>query len=174
MQDKRIIQHIERHEKMIYDFTADEVFEMAEQLERNGAQFYRKAAQNTDNPEYKELLVGLSEMEVEHEKTFISLRSELSGNAKASTAFDPQNESTLYLRALADTKVFFEKEIDFSSMKSVLKAAILAEKDSIVFYLGMKEMVPEKYGKDKLDKIIKEEMGHIKLLSKELVALKNE
>jgi len=174
MQDKRIIQHIERNEKMIYDFTADDVFEMAEQLERNGAQFYRKAAQNTDNPEYKKLLVGLSEMEVEHEKTFINLRSELSGNAKASTAFDPQNESALYLRALADTKVFFEKEIDFSSMKSVLKAAILAEKDSIVFYLGMKEMVPEKYGKDKIDKIMKEEMGHIKLLSKELVALKNE
>ena len=38
----------------------------------------------------------------------------------------------------------------------------------------MKEMVPETYGKDKLDKIIKEEMGHIKMLSKELVALKNE
>jgi rubrerythrin len=159
---------------MIYDFTADDVFEMAVQLERNGDKFYREAAQNTDNPEYKKLLVGLSEMEVEHEKTFLDLRSELSGNEKTSTVFDPQDESALYLRALADTKVFFEKEIDFSSMKSVLKAAILAEKDSIVFYLGMKEMVPEKYGKDKLDNIIKEEMGHIRILSKELVGLKNQ
>jgi rubrerythrin len=159
---------------MIYDFTADDVFEMAEQLERNGHQFYREAAQNTDNSEYKKLLVGLAEMEVQHEKTFVDLRSELSFNEKTSTVFDPQNESALYLRALADTKVFFEKEIDFSSKKSVLKAAILAEKDSIVFYLGIKEMVPEKYGKDKLDEIIKEEMGHIKILSKELVALKNQ
>jgi rubrerythrin len=159
---------------MIYDFTVDDVFEMAEQLERNGHQFYREAAQNTDNPEYKKLLVELAEMEVQHEKTFVDLRSELSGNEKTSTVFDPQNESALYLRALADTKVFFEKEIDFSSRKSVLKAAILAEKDSIVFYLGIKEMVPEKYGKDKLDEIIKEEMGHIKILSKELVALKNQ
>ncbi|MGD9335538.1 MAG: ferritin family protein [Desulfobacterales bacterium] len=159
---------------MIYDLTADDVFEMAEQLERNGHQFYREAAQNTDNPEYKKLLVGLGEMEVQHEKTFVDLRSELSFNEKTSTVFDPQNESALYLRALADTKVFFEKEIDFSSKKSVLKAAILAEKDSIVFYLGIKEMVPEKYGKDKLDEIIKEEMGHIKILSKELVALKNQ
>ncbi|MGD8980856.1 MAG: ferritin family protein [Desulfobacterales bacterium] len=159
---------------MIYDFTVDDVFEMAEQLERNGHQFYREAAQNTDNPEYKKLLVELAEMEVQHEKTFVDLRSELSVNEKTSTVFDPQNESALYLRALADTKVFFEKEIDFSSKKSVLKAAILAEKDSIVFYLGIKEMVPEKYGKDKLDEIIKEEMGHIKILSKELVALKNQ
>jgi rubrerythrin len=147
---------------------------MAEQLERNGHQFYREAAQKTDNPEYKKLLVELAEMEVQHEKTFVDLRSELSGNEKTSTVFDPQNESALYLRALADTKVFFEKEIDFSSKKSVLKAAILAEKDSIVFYLGIKEMVPEKYGKDKLDEIIKEEMGHIKILSKELVALRNQ
>jgi len=159
---------------MIYDFTADDVFEMAEELERNGAKFYGDAAQNADNPEYKKLLVGLAEMEVEHEKTFVNLRSQLSGNEKALTAFDPQNESALYLKALADTKVFFEKKIDFSSMKSVLKAAILAEKDSIVFYFGMKEMVPEQYGKDKLDKIIEEEMDHIKILSKELVALKNQ
>jgi rubrerythrin len=157
----------------MYDFTADDVFEMAEQLERNGAKFYRDAAQHTDTLEYKNLLKGLAQMEVEHEKIFIKLRSELSGNEKASTVFDPQNESVLYLRSLADTKVFFEKEIDFSSMESVLKAAILAEKDSIVFYLGMKEMVPEKYGKDKLEKIIKEEMGHIKILGKELKALKN-
>ena len=149
----------------MYDFTADDVFEMAEQLERNGAKFYQDAAQHTDNSEYKKLLLGLSAMEIEHEKIFVNLRSELSGKEKASTVFDPEAESILYLRALADTKVFFEKEIDFSSKKSVLKAAMLTEKDSIVFYLGMKEMVPEKYGKDQLDKIIKEEMGHIKLLS---------
>ena len=157
----------------MYDFTADDVFEMAEQLERNGAKFYRDAAQHTDNLEYKKLLETLSAMEIEHEKIFIKLRSELSENEKVSTAFDPQNEAILYLRALADTKVFFEKEIDFSSMNSVFKAALLTEKDSIVFYLGMKEMVPEKYGKDKLDNIIKEEMGHIRMLSKELKALKN-
>jgi rubrerythrin len=155
----------------MYDFTADDVFEMAEQLERNGAKFYQDAAQHTDNSEYKKLLLGLSAMEIEHEKIFVNLRSELSGKEKASTVFDPEAESILYLRALADTKVFFEKEIDFSSKKSVLKAAMLTEKDSIVFYLGMKEMVPEKYGKDQLDKIIKEEMGHIKILAKELKAL---
>lgn len=157
----------------MYDFTADDVFEMAEQLERNGAKFYREAAQHTGNPEYKKLLEALSDMEIEHEKIFVKMRSDLSENEKASTVFDPQNESVLYLRALADTKVFFEKEIDFSSMKSVLKAAILAEKDSIVFYLGIKEMVPEKFGKDKLDKIIKEEMGHIKILGNELKAIKD-
>ena len=158
---------------MAYDFTADDVFEMAEKLERNGAQFYRKAAENADDSEAKAFLIRLAEMEDAHEKTFALLRSNLSGKAKAATVFDPQHESALYLRSLADTQVFFEKEIDFSSMREILKAAILAEKDSIVFYLGMKDLVPDKLGKDKLDEIIKEEMGHIRILSKELVAHKN-
>ncbi len=157
---------------MAYDFTADDVFEMAEQLERNGAEFYRNAAENADDPEANAFLIRLAEMEDAHEKTFAFLRSSLSEKAKAATVFDPQHESALYLRALADTRVFFEKEIDFSSMRAILKAAILAEKDSIVFYLGMKDLVPDKLGKDTLDKIIKEEMGHIRILSKELIAHK--
>jgi rubrerythrin len=36
----------------------------------------------------------------------------------------------------------------------------------------MKDLVPEQAGKKRIDDIIKEEMGHIRLLSKELVALK--
>ena len=36
----------------------------------------------------------------------------------------------------------------------------------------MKELVPEKYGKNRLENIIKEEMGHIRLLSGELTKLK--
>jgi len=157
---------------MVYDFTADDVFEMAEQLERNGAKFYRTAAENISDPKSKELLIGLADMEDEHEKTFASLRADLTEAEKAITVFDPEDESALYLRALADTRVFFEKEIDISSMKEILKAAIVAEKDSIVFYLGLKDFVPDQLGKNRLDTIIKEEMGHIRILSKELVSLK--
>ena len=157
---------------MTYDFTADDVFEMAQTLERNGSKFYRNAAEKTGDPEAKALLMRLAEMEDAHEKTFAILRSNLSEKDKTATVFVPQHESALYLRALADTRVFFEKEIDLSSMKEIFMAAILAEKDSIVFYLGMKDLVPDKLGKDRLDGIIKEEMGHIRTLSKELMAHK--
>ncbi len=157
---------------MAYDFNADEIYEMAQQIERNGAAFYRKAAQSVDDPSGKELLLNFAEMEVAHEKVFAELKKDLSESDKTATTFDPEGEAALYLRALADTRVFFEKEIDTTSMKAILKAAILAEKDSIVFYLGMKEMVPEGLGKAKIDIIIKEEMSHIKLLSTRLMALK--
>ena len=154
---------------MSYDFNADEIFEMAEQMERNGAQFYRDAAETAADSSNKEMLIGLSKMEVAHEKMFESMRAELTAADKASTVFDPTGEASLYLRALVDSRVFFKKEIDVTSIVEILKSAIEAEKDSIVFYLGMKEAVAEDLGKDRIDVIIKEEMGHIQVLSKELV-----
>jgi len=157
---------------MSYDFNADEIFEMAEQIERNGASFYRKSAELIADPAAKKLLLDIAAMEDEHEKTFADLRAGLSEKEKVTTVFDPEGEISLYLRALADTRVFFEKKIDnTSSIKDIFKEAILAEKDSIVFYMGMKDMVPENLGKAKIDAIIKEEMNHIKLFSKALVAL---
>ena len=158
---------------MSYDFNADEVFEIAEQIERNGAEFYRTAAENIADADKKKLLIDLAEMEDEHEQTFRTMRSELTQDEKILTTFDPEGESESYLRALADTRVFYEKEIPTTSFKDILTTAITAEKESIVFYLGMKDVVPAHLGKQKLDEIIKEEMSHIKLLSKELMALGN-
>lgn len=158
---------------MMYDFNADDIFEIAEQLERNGAKFYRTAAEAVDDSGSKAFLLKLAHMEDEHEKTFAEIRSALTADEKAVTVFDPEGEATRYLRALADTRVFFEKEMDTSSMEAILKDAVIAEKDSIVFYLGMREAVPEKMGRNRLDDIIKEEMRHIQLLSKELKALKD-
>ena len=157
---------------MSYDFNADDVFEMAEQLERNGGKFYRAAAEGASNQANKDFLLELAAMEDQHEKTFTAMRAELSEKDKASTVFDPEGEAASYLRALADTRVFFEKEINVKSMLEILKSAITAEKDSIVFYLGMKEAVSEDFGKGRIDHIIKEEMGHIKLLSRKLVEQK--
>ena len=156
---------------MAIDFNADEVFEIAEQIERNGAKFYRNVAEKVTDASKKKLLVDLAEMEDEHEQTFKSLRSELSLDEKIQTTFDPDGESERYLRALADTRIFYEKEVDTTSFEEILKSAITAEKDSIVFYLGMKNVVPTHLGKQKLDDIIKEEMEHISLLSKELLEL---
>jgi rubrerythrin len=155
---------------MSYDFNANDVFDMAEQIERNGAAFYRKAAADISDPDAKGFLLDLAAMEDDHEKTFSAMRKKLSESEKTRTVFDPDDEAASYLKALADTRIFFEKEIDTTSMQAILKAAVLAEKDSIVFYLGMKDLVPEGLGQSRLDDIIKEEMSHIKLLSRRLIA----
>ena len=152
-----------------YDFNADEIFEMAIEIEIKGQEFYKKSASDVNNEDVKVILLELAEMEMEHESTFKGMKKDLLGSEKASKVFDPDNEAAAYLKALADTKVFYEKEIDTASIKEVMKAAVAAEKDSIVFYLGMKQLVPDAKGKAKLDDIINEEMSHIRIITHKLM-----
>ena len=165
---------------MTYDFNADEIFEMAEQIERNGARFYREIAERNPKGDVRNLFLNFAEMEEEHEKVFISMRKELSDKDKKSTIFDPEGESAQYLRALVDLRVFdgnadegfaFSEDLaEEEQMKRALRAAIDLEKESIVFYEGMKEFVPESLGKEKIDDIIKEEMKHIRILTNQLIS----
>ena len=156
---------------MTFNFNADEIFKMAEEIEKNGAAFYKEASESISDERFKKLLSGLASMELDHYRTFSSMHSSLSDKEKEPTVFDPMNESVMYLKALADTEVFYKKQLDTSSIKSILLTAIGMEKDSIVFYVGLKDMVPEKLGKNKIDNIISEEKKHIRLLANELAAL---
>jgi rubrerythrin len=154
---------------MANEFNANDILEIAKQIEINGARYYREAANRVEEKKHKQFLMSLAEMEDTHEKTFANMQKSLEGSAISTMTYDPENESALYLKALADTRVFFEKDQPETSMKGILAAAITAEKDSIVFYLGMKELISEKMGKSKIDNIIKEEMSHIRMLAGKLM-----
>lgn len=155
-------------------FNADEIFAMAEQIERNGAKFYRKAAEGPAGVTSKELLLSLAEWEDQHERLFASMRAELGATEAASTAFDPNDEAALYLQAVADGHVFdvktdpSEKLTGKETTAEVLKTAIGLEKDSIVFYLGIRESVGKTMGREKIESIIQEEMRHVTVLSEDL------
>ncbi|SMC96388.1 Rubrerythrin [Desulfocicer vacuolatum DSM 3385] len=149
---------------MGYDFSADEIFEMAKQIEVNGAAFYRKAAAKVSGEAEQAFLNTLADMEDQHEKTFADMQADLK-KEEGDLVFDPQGEAVLYLKSMADTKIFFKKEEPGNEMKEILSAAIKAEQDSIVFYLGMKELVAGAAGKQRVEDIIKEEMSHIRLLA---------
>ncbi len=72
---------------MGYAFNADEIFEMAERLERNGANFYREASQNVLDPQAKKMLIQLSQMEENHENTYKELRANLEERRKDGDRF---------------------------------------------------------------------------------------
>lgn len=153
---------------------ADEIFEMAEQIERNGAKFYRTAAERAD-ADSGELLLTLAGMEDQHLATFAAMRKELKPADRKSNVYDADDEGALYLRAMADGKVFAadpsETISSHGSIQEVLRVAIGLEKDSIVFYESMRAVVPQAAGRDKLDAIIREEIGHILDLTKRLETL---
>lgn len=156
---------------MAYHFSADEIFEMAKQLEVNGAKFYREASENIEGEAEKAFLIALAEMEDNHKKTFEEMHEEFKVLVQGQEMFDPEGQAILYLKALADTKIFFKKDPPGKEMENILHSAIRAEQDSVIFYLGMCELVSDKLGKSRVDAIIKEELEHIRILSMKLTEL---
>ncbi len=156
---------------MAIRFNADEVFTVAEQIERNGATFYRCAAEMQADPRAKEMLLVMAAMEEQHERAFQGMHAQLTQDEREAVTFDADGELPLYLRALADRTVFdvtgdcAARLTGRESVSDVCRMGVSAEKDSVVFYLGMRDLVPGRLGTEKIDAIIKEEMGHISTLA---------
>ncbi len=163
---------------MAITFNASEILDMAIRIEQNGARYYRKAAEQFTDDHAVKMLNELAGWEDGHERIFESMQAELQAPDAANAPFDPNGQVSLYLGALADGNVFDfhadpAKELTGSeSLEDVLRKAIALEKDSVVFYLGLREMVPPQLGRERVDKIIAEEMSHIGYLNKELSTIK--
>lgn len=164
---------------MAYDYNAKEVFEIAMRIEENGAAFYRKAAELQADPDDKQFLETLARMEDRHKSDFQAMLEKISEAEKTQTVFDPQEEMALYLEAMADAHggegnqdimaLFNGQE----TIAEVIITSIDLEKQSILFYMGLLDFVPEKYGKDKILKIIDEEKKHVSQLASFLKKVKN-
>ena len=159
-------------------FNADEVFEMAVRIENNGAAFYRKAAGLQSDIKNQKFLEGLANMEDRHEKIFTDMRTTLTEKDKEPKVFDPFDEVSQYLAAMADTMggegspSVADALTGNESLEEILKIAVGLEKDSILFYLGIKDLIPAQSGQDRIDEIIKEERRHVVQLSNLLEKLK--
>jgi rubrerythrin len=152
-------------------FCAQEIYGIAEQIERNGMRYYKAAAEQADS-RTADLFGRLARMEQKHEQTFHEMRSnldpdeELVYEGKAVT-----EEAEKYLRAMAEGKVFdlrsdpVESLTDGMDAGQIIRKAIDMEKDSIIFYLGMKELVGSNKGRKQIQAIIDEEIRHIGMLS---------
>jgi len=164
---------------MSTQFNVDEIFEMAEQIERNGEIFYRRAeALMPKNSQTRQLMATLADMEAKHYQIFAKMRMEML-NLKGMDSilnpdFDPEGLAGTYLQAMANGHVFDlakstnEYFTGKETAETILKMAIEREKDSIIYYIGMKEVVTEDFGKDRIDSIIREEMSHIVYINNEI------
>ncbi|MBN1422047.1 MAG: ferritin family protein [Planctomycetes bacterium] len=158
-------------------FNADEVFEMGIRIEENGEAFYQAGAKIVDDPKAREVLLDLARKEKQHAETFRKLKAELPKDAAQPTVFDPEGVGTAYLKAAADTHVFNMYEaVDevlqgVKTAREVVRAALGFEKDSIVFFLTMKDVIPAKLGQSQIDRLIREEQMHIRDLAAVLAGL---
>ena len=105
------------------------------------------------------------------------MREELSGREKEPTIFDPNNEAVLYLQAMANSRGYEgrkspDEELSGNeTIREILEIALNSEKESVVFYSGLKRLVPPKAGKDKVEAIIVEELSHVTALLNKLKTL---
>jgi rubrerythrin len=161
---------------MALEYNADELFEIAEQIERNGTKFYNRAAKDAKDEKGKDILLTLASWEGQHEKLFIAMRKGLTKKDKEKALLDRDDHAARYLQAAADTHIFNVQEASNilqgnESMTEVLKIALDFEKDTIVFFVAMRELVPQSLGKEKIEGIIGEELHHVQIITEHIKAL---
>lgn len=157
---------------MAIQFNAESIFGIGVQIEKNGMTFYLEVAKRSSDETVKSLFTELADWEERHVKLFQQLQSELPETAKEERVFDPDNEFSTYLQAAADSHVFIastdvaQLAAQCNSASEALELALTFEKDSVIYYTTLKKVVSEHLGRDKIDRLIDEELKHIAILNK--------
>jgi rubrerythrin len=161
---------------MRHAYSIDEVFTIAEQIERNGARFYARAADLVQDPEVSAALHRLAEWEAGHETTFAGMRAR-AATAQSAGTWDPEGEAEAYLHAIAGDYVFRAKNhpadtiTGKESAQEIYRLALQLEKDAIVFYQGLVGVMSDPDDRALLRALIAEEMSHVVFLVGQLGAL---
>ena len=152
---------------MSISFSGSELINIAIGIERRGIAFYDIMARSTQNATARDAFQYLTGMERQH----IQIFQDMLGEADKYQIPDTYaGEYTAYLRALVDSAVFTDDFVTsevatrMGSDIEAVELAISAEKDSILFYYEMKDIMPQR-SQPTVNKIIAEEKSHLRQLS---------
>lgn len=159
---------------MIFGFNADEVFQIAIEIEENGKTFYEKALAVVDDPQVQTVFKELALQEIGHKRKFQDLKQSLPAQAGSGQVQDPDRQLGDYIKMMADQHVFRTSAGVEQRLKAVtntldaLRLAIEFEKDSVIFFLTMQDATDATQGRDLIGLLVKEEQEHLRRLSLEL------
>ena len=140
---------------------------MAIGIERNGAAFYDSLVSSTEDAMARGAYENLADKEREHIQVFQNMLGSVGEYQPPETYTE---EYALYLKALVDSAVFTDDQVaramaqKVSSDAEAIQIALGAEKDSILFYSEMRDLVRSS-DREVIDKIIAEEKFHLRHLS---------
>ena len=152
---------------MSISFYGNELINIAIGIERRGIAFYDVMARSTQNTKARQIFQYLVGMEREHIQIFQNMLSEADKYEVPETY---AGEYAAYLQALVDSAVFTDdavtSELATQSENDIaaVELGISAEKDSILFYSELKEVVPKRE-RATISRIIAEEKLHLRQLS---------
>jgi len=150
-------------------FSSRELIEVALGIERNGIAYYGALSESTIDASLKGTFNDLANMERRHMAIFQNMLDSV-GRYQPPYLGESGQEYELYLRALVDSAVFADDKVALqmaqraSSPGEAIQIAMGAEKDSILFYKEMRDLVPERE-RPIVDGIINEEKSHLRQLS---------
>ncbi len=150
-------------------YNIDEILAMAEQIERNGAAFYRRGAQIAQDPQVVALMEELARWEDGHQRLFGRIRVALGAEGGLP---DPEDQAQLYLSALAGSHVFGPDRQPEQVLRGdesavqILDLALRFEADSINFFAAMRSLLPDGHQASHVDALIKEELGHVAFIER--------
>jgi rubrerythrin len=146
-------------------YSIHEIIEQAIQTEKLGYRYYTTLAKKFEtNEPIRNLFSTLAQMERKHETTYQDLKSRTE-----SIDVENQGEVANYLRAIVESEFFLGSDKSLLSMEHIqtvdeaIRFAIRFEKESILYFLGLKNLVNDK---DTVETIIYEEKSHIVWLSR--------
>ena len=148
-------------------FTGSELVNVAIDIEKSGIAFYDIMTRSTESEEARNAFKLLAVMERQHVEVFQDMLGE-AGKYQSAATFTEEHAG--YIKSLVDSAVFSEEMLNSELANRVnsdidaVELAIGAEKDSILFYYEMKEIMPEPVH-PVLTRIIAEEKGHLMQLS---------
>ena len=137
-------------------FNAVEVLEMAREIEKKGEFFYSFWANKVEKEELKKVFLKLAEDEKDHYDTFARLSKKVKKELTEDVEYIYNEQVSAYLRSLVEFSVFPAnpeelKKISLNKVSEILNIAIMAEKESILFY---QEIL--KYNKQETAKVLKQ------------------
>ncbi len=148
-------------------FSGDELINLAIDIERRGITFYDIMAKSTDDEMARIVFEALVNIERQHISIFEDMLGDDITTAESSSSSPEYSD---YLRSLIDDAVFTDDAITSematqadSDIKAI-ELAINAEKDSILFYYEMNELMPGKIS-PVIKRIIAEEKSHLQQLT---------
>ena len=148
-------------------FSGRELINIAVGIERNGAVFYDSLADSTRDAAVQGTYKYLADKEKEHIGIFRNMLGSVGDYQPPETLTE---EYDSYLKALTDSLVFTDDQVAREIARKVnsdieaIQIALGAEKDSILFYSEIRDLVrmPDR---DVVNKIIEEEKSHVRQLS---------
>ena len=149
-------------------FTAAEAIEMAMEIEKNGETFYNAVSTKSTDPKIKVLFEDLAVQERGHYRVFQKMLGEVKPTPELPTAM--YDEYQAYLQVALDNALFAgpEKALALAEQaqdpETVLRAAMGFEKDTLLFFYDLREMVSEA-DQDAVSGIIREEKAHLRRLA---------